>query len=60
MTPPPGELSTVRDTTYIFNVCVYPLSGGTTTGICKKARPTLPELEKLHGKQVKKLYVEVI
>lgn len=61
---PTGEMSegltTARDGIYIFNVCVYKDPADISKSICKKSKPTMPELELLHGNQIKKIYLEIV
>jgi len=51
---------TKKDVVYIFNACVYKDISDKGLKICEKAKPTAFDLEKLHGNQIKKIYVEVI
>jgi hypothetical protein len=55
-------VTTQRGATYVFNVCVYPESLATPSGLCGFPSP-IPRDEirsKLHGKRISKIYVEVV
>lgn len=56
----PG-ISTKRGVTYVFNVCVYPISITPPTGLCS-LEPPIPKdriRSELHGGKISKIYVEV-
>ena len=55
-----GGTPTQKDVVYIFNVCIYKDPADKDDHICRESKPDALLLEKLHGNQIKKLYVQII